>query len=62
MSGDTRARDIREELRAELEDVRDRIRQVARELSSVRSDLIRVALAVGGSPTEEPPAAWNLII
>ena len=55
MSGDTRAREIREEFRAELEDVRDRIHQVARDLSSVRSDLIRVALAVGESPTEEPP-------
>lgn len=55
MSGDTRARDIREELRAELEDVRDRIRQVTRELSSVRSDLIRVALAVGASPTDSLP-------
>ena len=54
MSGDRRARDIRE-LRAEPEDVRDRIHHVARELSSVRSDLIRVALAVGKSPTEESP-------
>ena len=52
MTGDTR-REIREELRAELEDVRTRIQQVARELSSIRSDLIRVALAVGDGPTEE---------
>ena len=59
MSGEE-LKNVRAEFKAELADIRGQIRQLSQELSSVRSDLIRVALAVGGGSSEEPPQSSGI--